>query len=76
MAEPAHTAVLQGCARSITNLCKMSPASCARAKLIHKSSNNLGALPRIENYVGLRIESNDSVGNIEQKINQKLHSFS
>ena len=27
------------------------------AKLIHKSSNNSGALPRIENYVGLRIES-------------------
>ena len=29
------------------------------AKLIHKSSNNSGALPRIENYVGLRIESNE-----------------
>ena len=28
------------------------------AKLIRKSSNNSGALPRIENYVGLRIESN------------------
>ena len=27
------------------------------AKLAHKSSNNSGTLPRIENYVGLRIES-------------------
>ena len=29
MAEPAHTAVLEWCAHSITNLCKTSPASCA-----------------------------------------------
>ena len=28
------------------------------AKLIHKSSNNSGTLYQIENYVGLRIESN------------------
>ena len=32
------------------------------AKLIHKSSNSSGTLPRIENYVGLRIES---IGDIE-----------
>ena len=58
MAEPAHTAVLQGCARSITNLCKTPPAPCALVqKLIHKSSNNSGTLYQIENYVGLRIES-------------------
>ena len=34
-----------------------SSAMRSGAKLIHKSSNNSGALPRIENYVGLRIES-------------------
>ena len=39
------------------SLQNVSSAMRSGAKLIHKSSNNSGALPRIENYVGLRIES-------------------
>ena len=39
------------------------------AELIRKSSNNSGALPRIENYVGLRIESIDPV---DKLLNQAM----
>ena len=58
MAEPAHTAVLQGVRTQYhESLQNVSSVMRSGAELIRKSSNNSGTLYRIENYVGLRIES-------------------
>ena len=43
---------------------------CLGAELIHKSSDNSGAPPRIENYAGLRIDSSG----LELSIGQYVRS--